>query len=81
MKKPVDWDSPLRESLVEEETMAEKKTEAESRSGKKYGGRMTSYVVVSCMMAAVGGALFGYDIGISGHSFTTPLLFVCFSFL
>ncbi|KAG5558316.1 hypothetical protein RHGRI_008294 [Rhododendron griersonianum] len=64
MKEPFDWDSPLCESLVEEEAMAEKK-DAESRSGK-YRGRMTSFVVVSCMVAAVGGALFGYDIGVSG---------------
>ncbi|XP_065871637.1 hexose carrier protein HEX6-like [Euphorbia lathyris] len=32
----------------------------------QYSGKMTSYVVLSCMMAAVGGLLFGYDIGISG---------------
>ena len=31
-----------------------------------YKGSLTSYVVVSCLVAAVGGALFGYDIGISG---------------
>ncbi|KAI4383051.1 hypothetical protein MLD38_008932 [Melastoma candidum] len=31
-----------------------------------YGGRVTSFVVLSCMMAAMGGVLFGYDIGISG---------------
>lgn len=67
MKEPFDCDSPLCESLVEEEAMAEKK-DAESRSGK-YRGRMTSFVVVSCMVAAVGGALFGYDIGVSGHSY------------
>ncbi|KAF7148712.1 hypothetical protein RHSIM_Rhsim03G0163200 [Rhododendron simsii] len=34
--------------------------------GGGYNGRMTSFVVVSCMMAATGGILFGYDIGISG---------------
>lgn len=33
-----------------------------------YKGRLTSYVVVSCLVAAVGGALFGYDIGVSGSS-------------
>ncbi|KAL9265058.1 Hexose carrier protein HEX6-like protein [Drosera capensis] len=31
-----------------------------------YGGKITWFVVMSCMMAAVGGILFGYDIGISG---------------
>ncbi|XWS51577.1 hypothetical protein CRYUN_Cryun12cG0188700 [Craigia yunnanensis] len=32
----------------------------------QYNGRMTLFVVLSCMMAAMGGAIFGYDIGISG---------------
>ncbi|XP_058204737.1 hexose carrier protein HEX6-like [Rhododendron vialii] len=32
----------------------------------EYNGRVTSFVVLSCMMAAMGGAIFGYDIGISG---------------
>ncbi|KAL9273212.1 Hexose carrier protein HEX6-like protein [Drosera capensis] len=31
-----------------------------------YAGKITWFVVMSCMMAAVGGILFGYDIGISG---------------
>ncbi|KAH7855720.1 hypothetical protein Vadar_028094 [Vaccinium darrowii] len=44
--------------------MAEK-TDTKTRRGI-YSGRMTSFVLVSCMVAAVGGALFGYDIGISG---------------
>ncbi|KAH7854562.1 hypothetical protein Vadar_015365 [Vaccinium darrowii] len=34
--------------------------------GGEYNGRITSFVVLSCMMAATGGILFGYDIGISG---------------
>lgn len=29
-------------------------------------GRMTLFVVLSCMMAGMGGVIFGYDIGISG---------------
>ncbi|KAA8539775.1 hypothetical protein F0562_026467 [Nyssa sinensis] len=37
----------------------------ESRGGE-YNGRTTPFVVVSCMMAAMGGVIFGYDIGISG---------------
>ncbi|OVA05907.1 Sugar/inositol transporter [Macleaya cordata] len=32
----------------------------------EYNGRVTQFVVLSCMMAAMGGVLFGYDIGISG---------------
>ncbi|XP_019191595.1 PREDICTED: hexose carrier protein HEX6 isoform X1 [Ipomoea nil] len=31
-----------------------------------YNGKITSFVVLSCMMAAMGGVIFGYDIGISG---------------
>ncbi|KAI3426545.1 MFS domain-containing protein [Psidium guajava] len=31
-----------------------------------YQGRVTCYVVVTCLIAAVGGSIFGYDIGISG---------------
>lgn len=31
-----------------------------------YEGRVTLFVVLSCMVAAMGGLIFGYDIGISG---------------
>ncbi|KAF3955497.1 hypothetical protein ACB098_12G108300 [Castanea mollissima] len=34
--------------------------------GGNYNGRMTLFVILSCMMAAMGGVIFGYDIGISG---------------
>lgn len=32
----------------------------------EYKGKVTPYVVVACFVAAIGGSLFGYDIGISG---------------
>uniref|UniRef100_A0A2N9HJ67 Major facilitator superfamily (MFS) profile domain-containing protein n=1 Tax=Fagus sylvatica TaxID=28930 RepID=A0A2N9HJ67_FAGSY len=32
----------------------------------KYNGKMTPFVVLSCMIVATGGVIFGYDIGISG---------------
>ncbi|CAN6709825.1 unnamed protein product [Malus baccata var. baccata] len=32
----------------------------------QYNGRMTPFVILSCMLAATGGVIFGYDIGISG---------------
>lgn len=35
------------------------------RAGE-YQGKVTLYVLVACIVAAVGGSLFGYDIGISG---------------
>ncbi|CAL5186877.1 unnamed protein product [Lathyrus oleraceus] len=31
-----------------------------------YKGRVTPYVIIACIVAAIGGSLFGYDIGISG---------------
>ncbi|KAJ4706614.1 Hexose carrier protein [Melia azedarach] len=38
----------------------------ESEGGQNYTGKMTPFVVLSCMMAAMGGVIFGYDIGIAG---------------
>lgn len=37
-------------------------------SVKQYEGRVTAYVIISCIVAATGGLMFGYDIGISGKS-------------
>ncbi|KAL3692918.1 hypothetical protein R1sor_006569 [Riccia sorocarpa] len=34
--------------------------------GKNYGGHTTLYVILASVMAAFGGLMFGYDIGISG---------------
>ncbi|KAF9617522.1 hypothetical protein IFM89_036726 [Coptis chinensis] len=39
---------------------------AVSSESKQYKGRITPFVILSCMVAATGGVLFGYDIGISG---------------
>ena len=33
---------------------------------KNYPGEITDYVLVTCIVAAMGGLIFGYDIGISG---------------
>lgn len=39
-----------------------------------YAGGITASVVITCIVAASGGAIFGYDIGISGAlSFLSPL--------
>ncbi|KAH6773756.1 sugar transporter 1 [Perilla frutescens var. hirtella] len=35
-------------------------------SGKQYPGNLTPYVIATCVIAAMGGLIFGYDIGISG---------------
>lgn len=40
-----------------------------STSNKQYGGKMTSFVLLACIMASSGGLIFGYDIGISGKPF------------
>ncbi|CAK7357254.1 unnamed protein product [Dovyalis caffra] len=37
-----------------------------SDQGGQYNGKITWFVLLSCMMAAMGGVIFGYDIGISG---------------
>lgn len=42
---------------------------------KQYNGRITWFVVLSCMIAATGGIIFGYDIGISGFSYYNPSFF------
>ncbi|CAH9130938.1 unnamed protein product, partial [Cuscuta epithymum] len=34
--------------------------------GVEYPGKLTLYVLVTCIVAAMGGLIFGYDIGISG---------------
>ncbi|XP_073103020.1 hexose carrier protein HEX6-like isoform X2 [Elaeis guineensis] len=36
-----------------------------------YGGRVTTLVILSCMVAATGGLLFGYDLGISAGAFAS----------
>lgn len=36
--------------------------------GKQYPGRMTPFVLMTCIVAATGGLIFGYDIGISGKT-------------
>ena len=33
---------------------------------KNYPGEITFYVLITCIVAAMGGLIFGYDIGISG---------------
>lgn len=42
---------------------------------EQYQGRVTAYVIVACIVAAVGGSIFGYDIGISGN-FKIPLFYL-----
>ncbi|KAJ7517511.1 hypothetical protein O6H91_21G027000 [Diphasiastrum complanatum] len=36
------------------------------KGGKEFRGKFTGYVLLSCILAASGGLMFGYDVGISG---------------
>jgi hypothetical protein len=47
-----------------------------STEGGQYNGKITRFVVLSCMVAATGGLIFGYDIGVSG-----PFLLTLFTFI
>lgn len=33
---------------------------------KEYPGKLTASVLITCIVAAMGGLIFGYDLGISG---------------
>ncbi|CAO2842728.1 unnamed protein product [Amaranthus hypochondriacus] len=37
-----------------------------TQGGKEYPGKLTPYVLVTCIVGSMGGLIFGYDIGISG---------------
>ncbi|CAJ2655636.1 unnamed protein product [Trifolium pratense] len=37
-----------------------------STNGRQYDGKVTPFVLVTCLVAAMGGLLFGYDLGITG---------------
>lgn len=51
-------------------------------SKKEFAGKITFYVVICGIIAATGGLMFGYDIGISGLSLYFDVLisfhFFCF---
>lgn len=39
---------------------------------KHYDGRTTFFVLLTCVLAASGGLMFGYDVGISGTYILDP---------
>jgi len=51
-----------------------------SKGGKAYPGRLTQRVFFTCFVAAFGGLIFGYDLGISG-TYPYILRFILFSLL
>ncbi|CAO2151328.1 unnamed protein product [Urochloa humidicola] len=46
--------------------MAAGLVDASGGDDRQYGGRITAFVALSCTTAAIGGAIFGYDLGTSG---------------
>ncbi|KAG6601059.1 Sugar transport protein 10, partial [Cucurbita argyrosperma subsp. sororia] len=42
------------------------------QEGRNYEGGITTFVLVTCLVAAMGGLLFGYDLGISGGVTSMP---------
>jgi hypothetical protein len=46
--------------------------------GKDYPGKLTMFVLLACIVAATGGLIFGYDIGISGKPDISLLRFIFF---
>jgi hypothetical protein len=43
--------------------------------GKEYPGKLTMFVFLTCIVAATGGLIFGYDLGISGKHITITMAF------
>lgn len=41
---------------------------------EKYPGKLTFRVIITCVMAASGGLIFGYDHGVSGNLFPSSIL-------
>lgn len=52
---------------------------ATSAGGTHFEAKITPIVIISCIMAATGGLMFGYDVGVSG-SFVN-FLFDCYLFM
>lgn len=45
-----------------------------TKGGKEYPGKLTGRVLLTCMVAATGGLIFGYDLGVSGTYITCFML-------
>lgn len=58
--------------------MGEEEARKEAMTASKSGGKITFFVVASCVMAAMGGVIFGYDIGVSGLHINKLIDFDCF---
>lgn len=38
----------------------------ENERAEQYQGKITGFVTVTCLIAAIGGCMFGYDVGVAG---------------
>lgn len=47
-----------------------------AQGGRNYEGGVTVFVVFTCVVAAMGGLIFGYDLGISGYFLLSKLSLV-----
>ena len=49
---------------------------------KKYGGKVTPLVLVICLVAATGGLIFGYDVGVTGliHTLSSCCIYHAWTF-
>jgi len=56
----------LHSSLHKMKAIAGTTTMALADEERGYNGKITCIVILSCMVAATGGIIYGYDIGISG---------------
>jgi MFS transporter, SP family, sugar:H+ symporter len=50
-------------------------------AGVQFEAKITPIVIISCIMAATGGLMFGYDVGISGlkthtHIYTHAFIYI-----
>lgn len=47
---------------------------ATSANGVEFEAKITPIVIISCIMAATGGLMFGYDVGVSGKNINISLV-------
>ena len=47
--------------------------------GKEFEAKITPIVIISCIMAATGGLMFGYDVGVSGKNRESVLISLTYS--
>ncbi|ESQ46422.1 hypothetical protein EUTSA_v10000602mg [Eutrema salsugineum] len=45
--------------------------EVANERAERYQGKITSFVILTCLVATIGGCIFGYDIGVSGSVTST----------